>query len=112
VQKVSRVRRSETNAYKQTLKPFSVIPENVGSDLNHVLNIAVFLQRMSDFEEMSAAYAEAAGETVLHGYYVLDIKCLLLKGARLVAQKSVILPSPVRVRNGLHFCYMSNQLIS
>ena len=43
---------------RQILKSFNVMLESVGSDLNHVLHINVFLQRMSDFEEMNAAYIE------------------------------------------------------
>jgi 2-iminobutanoate/2-iminopropanoate deaminase len=47
---------------RQILKSFSVMLESVGSDLNHVLHINVFLQQMSDFEEMNAAYAETMGD--------------------------------------------------
>ena len=47
---------------QQILKSFSVMLESVGSDLNHVLHINVFLQQMSDFEEMNAAYAEVMGD--------------------------------------------------
>jgi 2-iminobutanoate/2-iminopropanoate deaminase len=32
--------------------------ESVGSDLNHVMHITVFLTDMSDFEAMNAAYVE------------------------------------------------------
>ena len=47
---------------QQILKSFSVMLESVGSDLNHVLHINVFLQQMSDFGEMNAAYAEVMGD--------------------------------------------------
>ena len=36
--------------------------EAVGSDLNHVLHINIFLQHMSDFEAMNAAYVEMMGD--------------------------------------------------
>jgi 2-iminobutanoate/2-iminopropanoate deaminase len=53
------------DAYQQTkriLDSFAVMLESVGSDLNHVLHINVFLLRMADFEEMNRAYIEKMGE--------------------------------------------------
>jgi 2-iminobutanoate/2-iminopropanoate deaminase len=53
------------DAYHQTrqiLDSFKVMLESVGSDLNHVLHINVFLQRMADFEDMNRAYVEKMGE--------------------------------------------------
>ena len=53
------------DAYLQTrqiLDSFKVMLESVGSDLNHVLHVNVFLQRMADFEEMNRAYVEKMGE--------------------------------------------------
>ena len=47
---------------KQILDSFRVMLESVGSDLNHVLHVNVFLQRMADFEEMNRAYIEKMGE--------------------------------------------------
>ena len=35
--------------------------ESVGSDLNHVLHINVFLKDMQDFDEMNRAYIEKLG---------------------------------------------------
>ncbi len=46
----------------QVLKSFRVMLEAVNSDLNHVLHVNVFLQRMSDFEAMNAAYVEVMGD--------------------------------------------------
>jgi 2-iminobutanoate/2-iminopropanoate deaminase len=46
---------------KQILDSFKVMLESVGSDLNHVLHINVFLQRMADFEDMNRAYVEKMG---------------------------------------------------
>ena len=35
--------------------------EGVGSDLDHVLHVNVFLKNVADFEEMNRAYREAFG---------------------------------------------------
>ena len=47
---------------RQILKSFGVMLEAVDSDLSHITHINVFLQRMSDFEAMNAAYVEAMGD--------------------------------------------------
>ncbi len=47
---------------KQILAAFEVMLESVGSDLDHVIHINVFLANMQDFERMNAAYAEKMGE--------------------------------------------------
>jgi 2-iminobutanoate/2-iminopropanoate deaminase len=47
---------------KQILDSFKVMLESVGSDLNHVIHVNVFLQRMADFEDMNRAYVEKMGE--------------------------------------------------
>ena len=52
------------DAYRQTkqiLDSFKVMLESVDSDLNHVVHVNVFLQRMADFEEMNRAYVEKMG---------------------------------------------------
>ena len=46
---------------RQILKSFEVMLASVGSDLSHVTHINVFLQHMSDFEAMNAAYVEMMG---------------------------------------------------
>ena len=54
-----------SDAYTQTkriLDSFKVMLESVGSDLDHVVHINVFLLRMADFEEMNRAYVEKMGE--------------------------------------------------
>jgi 2-iminobutanoate/2-iminopropanoate deaminase len=43
---------------RQILNSFKVMLESVGSDLNHVIHVTVFLKKMSDFEAMNAAYVE------------------------------------------------------
>src|SRR5262249_4472653 len=53
------------DVYRQTqqiLDSFAVMLESVGSDLQHVLHITVFLRDMQDFEAMNQAYAEKMGE--------------------------------------------------
>jgi 2-iminobutanoate/2-iminopropanoate deaminase len=47
--------RSQT---KQILASFRVMLESVGSDLQHVVHVNIFLRDMQDFEEMNRAYIE------------------------------------------------------
>jgi 2-iminobutanoate/2-iminopropanoate deaminase len=47
---------------RQIFESFKVMLEAVGSDLNHVTHINVFLRKMSDFEAMNATYVEMMGE--------------------------------------------------
>ena len=46
---------------KRILDSFKVMLESVGSDLDHVIHVTVFLRRMSDFDEMNRAYVEKMG---------------------------------------------------
>lgn len=46
----------------QILRSFKVMLASVGSDLDHVIHINVFLKDMTDFESMNAAYVEMMGE--------------------------------------------------
>jgi len=46
---------------RQILTSFRVMLESVGSDLEHVVHVNVFLLHMSDFEEMNRAYVEMMG---------------------------------------------------
>ena len=43
------------------LESFRVMLEAVGSDLDHVVHVNVFLKEMSDFEAMNAAYVGKMG---------------------------------------------------
>ena len=43
---------------KQILRSFQVMLQSVGSDLNHIIHLNVFLKNMQDFEEMNRAYVE------------------------------------------------------
>jgi 2-iminobutanoate/2-iminopropanoate deaminase len=47
---------------RQILDSFRVMLASVGSDLEHVVHVNVFLKQMSDFEAMNAAYVETMGE--------------------------------------------------
>jgi 2-iminobutanoate/2-iminopropanoate deaminase len=47
---------------KQILQSFRVMLESVGSDLNHVVHLNVFLKDIRDFEEMNRAYVEMMGD--------------------------------------------------
>jgi 2-iminobutanoate/2-iminopropanoate deaminase len=46
---------------KQILESFRVMLESVGSDLNHIVHVNVFLKSMQDFEEINRAYVEKMG---------------------------------------------------
>jgi 2-iminobutanoate/2-iminopropanoate deaminase len=46
---------------RQILASFKVMLESVGSDLNHVVHVNVFLKDMTDFEEMNRAYVAVMG---------------------------------------------------
>ncbi|HNB36269.1 MAG TPA: GNAT family N-acetyltransferase [Anaerolineales bacterium] len=46
----------------QILESFKVMLDSVGSDLEHVIHINIFLKNMSDFEEMNRAYVIKMGE--------------------------------------------------
>lgn len=46
---------------RQILESFSVMLASVGSDLEHVVHVNVFLKNMSDFEAMNRAYIERMG---------------------------------------------------
>ena len=47
---------------RQILESFRVMLESVGSDLDHIVHIHVFLKDMQGFEEMNRAYIQAMGD--------------------------------------------------
>ena len=47
---------------QQILDMFETMLGSVGSDLNHIIHINVFLTDMNDFEPMNAAYVDKMGE--------------------------------------------------
>ncbi len=46
---------------KQVLESLQVMLQSVGSDLNHIIHLNVFLKDMKDFDEMNRAYVEVMG---------------------------------------------------
>jgi 2-iminobutanoate/2-iminopropanoate deaminase len=46
---------------KQILASFRIMLESVGSDLNHVVHVNIFLKDMRDFDRMNHAYSEVMG---------------------------------------------------
>ena len=46
----------------QILESFRIMLESVGSDLNHVIHVNVFLKDMRDFDEMNRAYVAVMGD--------------------------------------------------
>jgi 2-iminobutanoate/2-iminopropanoate deaminase len=46
----------------QILESFRVMLDSVGSDLNHVIHVNIFLKDMRDFDEMNRAYVDVMGE--------------------------------------------------
>ncbi len=47
---------------KQIIASFKTMLHSVGSDLNHVIHVNIFLQSMKDFDEMNHAYIEMMGD--------------------------------------------------
>jgi 2-iminobutanoate/2-iminopropanoate deaminase len=47
---------------RQILDSFAVMLASVGSDLDHVIHVSVFLKQMSDFDAMNVAYVEKLGD--------------------------------------------------
>ena len=47
---------------RQILDSFKVMLEAVGSDLDHVVHVNVFLKDIDDFDAMNAAYVEKMGD--------------------------------------------------
>lgn len=46
---------------RQILDSFKIMLRSVGSDLDHVVHVNVFLRDMQDFEAMNGAYVEGMG---------------------------------------------------
>ena len=46
---------------KQIIESFKIMLRSVGSDLNHVIHVNVFLKNMRDFDDMNRAYIEMMG---------------------------------------------------
>ena len=75
----------------QILKSFRVMLQSVGSDLDHVLHINIFLLEMSDFEAMNAAYVEAMGSH-RPARTVIGVSELPKPGVRLTMNLTAVAP--------------------
>jgi len=47
---------------KQILASFDVMLQSVGSGLDHIVHLTVFLRNMADFEDMNRGYVEMMGD--------------------------------------------------
>jgi 2-iminobutanoate/2-iminopropanoate deaminase len=76
---------------RQILKSFDVMLRSVGSDLDHVLHINIFLLEMADFAAMNAAYVEAMG-THRPARTVIGVAELPKPGVRLTMNLTAVAP--------------------
>jgi 2-iminobutanoate/2-iminopropanoate deaminase len=74
---------------RQILRSFRSMLEGVGSDLDHVLHVNVFLKHTADFEEMNRAYREAFG-THLPARTAITVSDLPKKGALLTMNLTAV----------------------
>jgi 2-iminobutanoate/2-iminopropanoate deaminase len=75
----------------QILKSFKVMLRSVGSDLEHVVHINIFLLEMADFEAMNAAYVEGMG-THRPARTVIGVAELPKPGVRLTMNLTAVVP--------------------
>jgi 2-iminobutanoate/2-iminopropanoate deaminase len=86
------------DAYTQTrqiLKSFRILLESVGSGMNQVLHVQVFLKRIGDFEEMNRAYREEFREH-LPARSVVSVADLPKPGALLTMNLSAVTSDSTR----------------
>lgn len=74
---------------KQILASFRTMLESVGSGMEQVMHIHVFLRNMDDFEEMNRAYREAFG-THLPARTVVGVNALPKKDALLTMNLNAV----------------------
>lgn len=74
---------------RQILASFRTMLESVGSDLEHVIHIHVFLRNMDDFEEMNRAYREAFARH-LPARTVVEVSALPKKDALLTMNLNAV----------------------
>lgn len=74
---------------RQILDSFAVMLASVGSDLQHVLHITIFLKDMQDFEEMNRAYVETMGD-FLPARTVIGVNELPKPGIRLTMNLTAV----------------------
>lgn len=80
---------------KQILDSFRVMLESVGSDLNHVIHINVFLGSMADFDEMNRAYVEKMGDH-RPARTVIGVNELPKPGVKLTMNLTAVTKAPPR----------------
>jgi 2-iminobutanoate/2-iminopropanoate deaminase len=74
---------------KQILKSFRIMLESVGSDMEHIIHINIFLLEMSDFENMNKAYIEIMGD-YLPARTVIGVNELPKPGIRLTMNLTAV----------------------
>ena len=74
---------------RQILRSFRTMLEGVGSSMNQVLHVHVFLINIDDFEEMNRAYREEFGNH-LPARTVIGVSALPKKGALLTMNLSAV----------------------
>lgn len=74
---------------RQILASFRTMLESVGSDMEHVIHIHVFLRNMDDFEEMNRAYREAFARH-LPARTVVEVSALPKKDALLTMNLNAV----------------------
>ncbi|HEX6655151.1 MAG TPA: Rid family hydrolase [Candidatus Limnocylindria bacterium] len=76
---------------QQILASFHAMLASVGSDLDHVVQVSVFLLRMSDFAAMNDAYAAGMG-THRPARTVIGVSALLKAGALVTMSLTAVMP--------------------
>jgi len=76
---------------RQILKSFRVMLQSVGSDLEHIVHINVFLLEMRDFEAMNRAYVEGLGAH-RPARTVIGVAELPKPGVRLTMNLTAVVP--------------------
>jgi 2-iminobutanoate/2-iminopropanoate deaminase len=74
---------------RQILESFSIMLASVGSDMQHIVHVNVFLKDMSDFAEMNRAYVEKMGDH-LPARTVIGIRELPKPGVLLTMNLSAV----------------------
>ncbi|HVO02335.1 MAG TPA: Rid family hydrolase [Candidatus Cybelea sp.] len=76
---------------RQILQSFRTMLQSVGSDLDHVLHINIFLKEMSDFDSMNRAYVEGMGAH-RPARTVIGVAELPKPGVRLTMNLTAVVP--------------------
>ena len=76
---------------RQILQSFRTMLRSVGSDLDHVLHINIFLREMRDFDAMNRAYVDGMGSH-RPARTVIDVAELPKPGVRLTMNLTAVAP--------------------